>query len=89
MLENALKYMPSVSDDPDFWAPIIDGLKVGAGCGATDPRGAARCVAVLERLRAQQIDILKHLDKHERLDDGKPTERHEVREYRMEFDKRG
>ncbi len=32
---------------------------------------------------------MKHLDKHERLDDGKPTERHEVREYRMEFDRRG
>jgi hypothetical protein len=88
ILQNALAYLPGVHADPEFWVPILPALVAGAS-QTTDPRGAARCAALLAHLRAQNIDILKHLDKHERLDDGKPTERHEVREYRMEFDKRG
>ena len=88
MLDRALRSCWLVSDDPEFWIPIIKALRIGA-TDRDDPRGAARCAAVLQRLRDQNIDILKHLDKTDRMDDGKPTETIAQVEYHMEFDRRG
>lgn len=85
MLLTALR-TANVHEDPKLWGPIIAALKIGAQ-DADDPRGAARCAAVLAQLRGQNIDVLKHLDKNDRLDDGQPTEN--VRVFTLEVDRRG
>lgn len=74
MLEAAIDHLPLVTDDPDFWAPILDALAAGAR-DSRDPRGRAACARVLATLRAQQLDAIQALDKLDRLDSGEPTER--------------
>lgn len=85
LLERTLKSC-RVEDDPEIWGPIVRALVKAAG-DTRDSRGAARCASVLATLRAQNIDVLKYLDKNDRLDDGKPTE--SVSVFRAEFDRRG
>ncbi|MCA9726037.1 MAG: hypothetical protein KC729_00030 [Candidatus Eisenbacteria bacterium] len=73
MLHRAVRACPDVTADPDFWGPIVEALLEGATHG--DYRDRKGCAAVLATLRAQNLETLQHLDKNERLDDGKSTER--------------
>ena len=89
MLERAVKACSLVSEDLEFWRPIVKALQEGATKVADDPRGAARCASVLATLRAQNADILKHLDKNERLDNDEPTENIAHKVYSATFDRQG
>lgn len=75
----------AVVQDVDFWDPVIRRLQeIALQEDAKDASPAAR---VLASLRGQDIDILKHLDKNDRLDTGRPTEN--VRVFVATFDKQG
>jgi len=86
MLQRAVDSCARITEDPELWGPIIQALEVGAQA-VDDPRGAARCAQVLATIRSQNLDVLKHLDKNERLDDGAPTEN--VRLFTATFDRQG
>lgn len=88
MLQRALRSCKRVTADPTLWGPIVEALELGAS-DRDDPRGAARCAQVLATLRAQNLDVMKHLDKNDRLDDGKPTENHDHRVFTATFDRLG
>lgn len=62
-----------VTREPEFWQPIIEQLSLIARTSCD--RDATAAAKVLAQLRAQDIGIVIHLDKNERLDAGKPTER--------------
>ena len=87
MLHRAVKGCPDVSADAAFWGPIVEALVEGATQG--DYRDRKGCAAVLATLRAQNLDILKHLDKNDRLDSDKPTENIDHRVYHATFDRQG
>lgn len=74
MIEDAIGSLPSVSDSPEFWGPIIEALAKSAQ-DTRDKRGSAACARVLVQLRAQQLGAMVEADKLDRLDTGRPTER--------------